>query len=92
MASVVWGTKTILERFSPPPAVVVENTGTDFTSKLEQRHLHVVDPWLPRVGREINGRQIVGGLLFMPLLVGPARLGPAPERDLHVVGQRTDGE
>ncbi len=66
----VWGTKTILERFSPPPAVVVANTGTDFSSKLERGTYHVVDPWLPRVGREINVRQVIGGLLFMPLLVG----------------------
>ena len=29
----------------------------------------VVDPWLPRVGRPVGWRQIVGGLFFLPLLI-----------------------
>jgi subfamily B ATP-binding cassette protein MsbA len=64
----VWGTKTILERLSPKPAqtaaAVSERTRT------ERVTTYLVDPWLPRVGRSIDTRQVVGALLFLPLLVG----------------------
>ena len=66
----VWGTKTILERMSPPPAQVAPVEGSGGTSQLARITHRLVDPWLPRVGREIDARQVVGGLLFLPLLVG----------------------
>ena len=66
--ALVWGTKTILERMSPPTAG--HASGGETGSRLAKATHHVVDPWLPRVGREIDARQMVGGLLFLPLLVG----------------------
>lgn len=71
--AVVWGTKTILDRFNPPPL----EAGPSETqlSSMERATFHVVDPWLPRTGRPIDSRQIVGGLLFLPLLVGLRGLG-----------------
>jgi ABC-type multidrug transport system fused ATPase/permease subunit len=68
--ALVWGTKTILERLSPPPSQAVLAAGGEGNSQLEKITYRVVDPWLPRVGREIDPRQVVGGLLFLPLLVG----------------------
>jgi len=66
--SLVWGTKTILERLSPAPGQVaaVVNSG----KRAERITNQVVDPWLPRVGREIDARQVIGGILFLPLLIG----------------------
>lgn len=68
--ALVWGTKTILERFNPPPSQVDSASGEVKQSTLERMTNHAVDPWLPRVGQEINSRQMIGGLLFLPLLVG----------------------
>jgi ABC-type multidrug transport system fused ATPase/permease subunit len=68
--TLVWGTKTILERLSPPPAQATPAAGGEGNSRLERITYRVVDPWLPRVGREIDPRQVVGGLLFLPALVG----------------------
>jgi subfamily B ATP-binding cassette protein MsbA len=66
--SLVWGTKTILERLSPQPTA--EQVASGSVSFLEARTHQIVDPWLPRVGRPIDKRQIIGGLLFLPFLVG----------------------
>ena len=68
--TLVWGTKTILERLSPQPAQVTSADGAQGHSVLERVTFRAVDSWLPRVGRALDGRQIVGGLLFLPLLVG----------------------
>ena len=62
----MWGTKTILERLSPP----TQTAGAQHDSRLEKITYRAVDSWLPRVGREIDTRQVIGGLLFLPLLVG----------------------
>lgn len=70
---VVWGTKTILDRFHPPPISAV--VSHSHLSKMEKITYTVVDPWLPRTGRPIDRRQILGGLLFLPLLVGVRGLG-----------------
>ena len=66
--TVVWGTKTILDRFNPPSIDAVLSDSN--LSKMEKVTFKVVDPWLPRTGRPINRKQIVGGLLFLPFLVG----------------------
>ena len=63
----VWGTKTILERLSPQSATAA---AAGIGSKLDRITFDAVDSWLPRVGREIDARQVVGGLLFLPLMVG----------------------
>jgi len=65
--TLVWGTKTILERLSPQASTPAATGGG---STLEKITFKVVDPWLPRVGRQIDAVQIVGGLLFLPLVVG----------------------
>lgn len=38
-------------------------------TKLRDRVNRTIDPWLPRMGRALDWRQIVGGILFMPLLL-----------------------
>jgi len=68
--SLVWGTKTILERLSPPPAQQASAEGGTSVSTMESATHNFVDPWLPRVGRPIDARQIMGGILFLPALVG----------------------
>ncbi len=71
--AVVWGTKTILDRFNPPSIEAV--ISDSHLGTMEKVTFKVVDPWLPRTGRPIDGRQIIGGLLFLPLLVGLRGLG-----------------
>src|SRR4051812_23377007 len=70
--ALVWGTKTILERLSPPPAV--QEAAADAPPHHEKKLLRIthklVDDWLPRTGRPIDAKQIAGGLLFLPLLMG----------------------
>ncbi len=69
--ALVWGTKTILERLgSPQTESNAHAVGGDMRQKIERVTHHLVDAWLPRVGRPIDKLQIVGGLLFLPLLVG----------------------
>lgn len=68
--TLVWGTKTILERFHPPPAEQTSSDGQPRKASLKTKTHQFVDPWLPRVGRAIDARQIVGGLLFLPAIVG----------------------
>jgi ATP-binding cassette, subfamily B, bacterial MsbA len=51
---------------APGPAVPVSS------SLLERTHHRVnawIDPWMPLMGREIDWRQVVGGFLFLPVLV-----------------------
>jgi subfamily B ATP-binding cassette protein MsbA len=66
--ALVWGTKTILERLSP--AAAQHAAAGEIGARLANTTHHVVDSWLPRVGRDIDARQVVGGLLFLPLLIG----------------------
>ena len=53
--SLVWGTKTILERLSPQPASAAGQGGGEIGSRLQSATFRVVDSWLPRVGRDIDG-------------------------------------
>lgn len=65
----VWGTKTILERLSPAPeqpAVASRVAG----ARLQILTHQAVDRWLPRVGRPLDIPQVIGGLFFLPVLVG----------------------
>ena len=79
-ASMVWATKTLMERFDPVgPKQKVAADGKVKTSKpglvgrqaqaVEQKVHGLVDPWLPRTGAEWTWKMVVGGLLFLPLLV-----------------------
>jgi subfamily B ATP-binding cassette protein MsbA len=66
----VWGTKTILERLTPHSASAAGQAGGEIGLRLQGATFRAVDSWLPRVGRDIDARQVVGGLLFLPFLVG----------------------
>jgi ATP-binding cassette, subfamily B, bacterial MsbA len=79
-ASMVWATKTLMERFDPAgQEQKVEGAKTTkpgkpgfFTKQghaLQQNARAFVDPWLPRAGGEWTWKMVVGGLLFLPLLV-----------------------
>jgi subfamily B ATP-binding cassette protein MsbA len=65
----IWGTKTILERLTPPPAQLA-SAAPQHENKLERFTHRVVDQWLPQAGSPIHTRQVIGGLLFLPLLMG----------------------
>jgi subfamily B ATP-binding cassette protein MsbA len=41
-----------------------------FKVRAETAADQLVDPWLPKSGRDIDWRQFLGGLLFLPLLAG----------------------
>ena len=97
-ASFVWGSKTLFERLEEPKAEVqvanqsniMENAGGTRIQKLNQSILGKLDSWLPKVGRELTHQQIVGGILFLPLLVGiRAGIGYASIYFLGWVGEYT---
>jgi subfamily B ATP-binding cassette protein MsbA len=67
--TLVWGTKTILERLSPVPQSQSAATNP-LGSRLQTMTHEMVDSWLPQVGRPLDVKQILGGLLFLPLLIG----------------------
>ncbi len=74
--SFVWATRTLSERFSgEPPAVVAPQASpkaSAWSQPLTELNLAIqrtIDPWLPRMGQPITGRQMAGLLLFLPLLV-----------------------
>jgi len=79
-ASFIWATKTLMERFAdkdgaakaalaqpavqkPPSAFIQQLKG--FKKNVDE----AVEPWLPRAGRALSWQQVVGGILFLPLLV-----------------------
>lgn len=69
-ASFVWATKTIMERLddpNDPKTQVVASTKKpgEFATRVNT----TIDPWLPKMGRDLDWRQVVGGILFMPLLL-----------------------
>ena len=96
-ASFVWGSKTLFERLEQPDSAsaVVQSTteAGPWNSALQQLDQSVVsrlDPWLPQTGRDLTTRQIIGGILFLPLLVGiRAGIGYASIYFLGWVGEYT---
>jgi subfamily B ATP-binding cassette protein MsbA len=65
---------------APPPAAVSDGQKTEpapgkiaslkpWRKKANDWAERTVDPWLPRVGKSVDWRQIVGGLFFLPLLI-----------------------
>ena len=77
-ASFIWVSKTLIGRMEPePPAAVTahadlaedEGAVDRFKTRLSQSVEPAIDPWLPRAGREIDWRQALGGMLFLPLFV-----------------------
>lgn len=75
-ATFVWGTKTLFERLEPAkPAMTVAQANAvpgawkARLNALGKRAEAVADEWLPRVKQPLETRQIIGGLLFLPILV-----------------------
>ncbi len=79
-ASFVWATRTLTQRLSPQRTEQVQKTTpiakprklTSLSSDLKQFETKLdrrLDLWLPRHGRELDWRQMLGGLLFLPILV-----------------------
>ncbi|MBI5801703.1 MAG: ABC transporter ATP-binding protein [Verrucomicrobia bacterium] len=82
-ASFIWATRTIFSRLSPEPAAATATTvvpaastralAEPFKERLDQLRQRVettVDPWLPLVSRPIDAKQILGGFLLLPVMVG----------------------
>ena len=67
--TLVWGTKTILERLTPVTAEQSAPSKEPGARLMKFTH-KTVDRWLPQAGRPVSVRQIIGGLLFLPLLMG----------------------
>ena len=76
-ASFVWGTKTLFERLEPKEKVAqsipqIQAVPGAWASKLESfndRLMRRLDPWLPQVGDALSVKQLIGGILFLPILV-----------------------
>jgi subfamily B ATP-binding cassette protein MsbA len=79
-ASMVWATKTLMDRFAPGASeqkvedAQAKKAGTPgfFTTQtraMQEKTRSFIDPWLPRMGAEWTWKMVVGGLLFLPLLV-----------------------
>lgn len=75
-ATFVWGTKTLFERLEPvestmdvPHTNAVPGAWKAKLNALNDRVLAVADGWLPRVGVPLETKQIIGGLMFLPILV-----------------------
>jgi len=77
-ASFIWVSKTLISRMEPPTKVVEQAPPAaepmGMMARLKEGAAStvepLVDPWLPQVGRELDWRQTLGGLLFLPLFVG----------------------
>ena len=79
-ASFIWATKTIFTRLSPAPASTTASSAqptkavtAPLAEQLEALRTRVeatIDPWLPLAGRTIDTRQMLGGFLVLPVLVG----------------------
>ena len=74
-ASFVWASRTLTQRFAPEESLVSKNPAnpsllSQQLSEASDQVERAIDPWLPRAERGLDWRQIVGGLLFLPLLMG----------------------
>jgi subfamily B ATP-binding cassette protein MsbA len=72
-ASFIWGTRVIFERMEPAEPKVenaAENQPQSSGNGMLQKLDAAVDACLPRRGEPMNWQQALGGLLFLPLLVG----------------------
>ncbi|MBI5686923.1 MAG: ABC transporter ATP-binding protein [Verrucomicrobia bacterium] len=71
----VWATKTVFERLSPntanPLTATASIPGSTSTWAVEAKATadRVLDPWLPLMGRPLDWKQVLGGLLLLPLPV-----------------------
>ncbi|MBI5822191.1 MAG: ABC transporter ATP-binding protein [Verrucomicrobia bacterium] len=71
----VWATKTVLDRLVPdaasPLAATTSMPGitSEWAAKTKAVADEILDPWLPLKGRPLDWRQVLGGLLLLPLPV-----------------------
>ena len=77
-ASFVWGTKTLFERLEPKTEAAADLNQTNalsgvWKSKLDEANRAIMsrlNDWLPQIGSQLEIRQVIGGLFFLPILVG----------------------
>jgi ABC-type multidrug transport system fused ATPase/permease subunit len=72
--SFIWATKTLTGRFKTEPSTIEQTLQerswfSDKLAALGNATAQAIDPWLPRMGRPLDWRQVVGVLLFLPILV-----------------------
>jgi subfamily B ATP-binding cassette protein MsbA len=75
-AAILGGSKALLNRVFPSDAteLKIPNTPgktkslTEFAERSRERLSAVADPWLPKDGRSLDARQVIGLLFFFPLL------------------------
>lgn len=74
--SFIWATRTLSGRFSDKPTKVSipevpakASVWKQHLNELNQSIQRAIDPWLPRMGKDLDWRQMTGLLLFLPLLV-----------------------
>jgi len=80
-ASFVWVTKILFQRIdsttqSPAGATANIQSGSFIATilkQIEQVVLQFLDQWLPLMGRPLDVKQIIGGLLLLPVLVAISR-------------------
>ena len=79
----IWATRTLIDRLDPEPKRERVERAAKAPKLLEHRFswvkedLHalekkvdaLIDPWLPKTGLELDWRMILGGLMFLPILV-----------------------
>ena len=72
----VWATKTVFDRLAPnsaanPMSAATSMPGATSSWALEAKAVadRVLDPWLPLMGRPLDWKQVLGGLLLLPLPV-----------------------
>jgi ABC-type multidrug transport system fused ATPase/permease subunit len=75
-ASFVWATKTTFDRLNPNPDSSITKVGAKPPSMMTQKFKEiahkvgtVMDPWLPKHGRGLDARQVIGGLFLLPFLI-----------------------
>lgn len=77
-ASFVWGTKTLFERLDPDSTTQISqsrvpdlfNERSNGIIAIKERLDSKINQWLPKAGEPLSSTRIIGGLLFLPLLVG----------------------
>jgi len=74
--SFVWATKTTFERLNPKPGTGITAVASNSSSFFADKFKHIsesfdrtLDPWLPKLGRPLDPRQLIGGLFLLPFLV-----------------------
>ena len=66
-ASFVWGTKTLFSRMESSTRM---ESSSDREEHATKNFTPIIDEWLPKRGVELTWQQGIGGVLFLPLLVG----------------------